>query len=1489
MFSENHPEQKQVFHSSAKYDINLEKLFSDTSGGFFLDSHNMQPTSNSGDTGAIEKIKGEEILYTNTRNDTGYRCVFSCSVHGKIVEVWAPSNPAFPGIIRVNGVVVLSSVDFELDYNINLQGDATDAVDHGEFTITDDIVPPYIFNVKDLQDSLISDPSKYFTAFDPKAYQINIQSALDIPVFWEMVNVGGGGGLPVGNYQYQMRYSSESGDRTNWSHPTPMIPIMESLSSDSREYPWVRTFGGAPNPSSPTSFAPKLKFRVTNLYDYEFIEIKRIPYNAGAGIEFTSNGTIVAKIGVAPGEISVREYIDPSDSNTDIALSAADEDRQLAHVKSAKSARFFSNKLVLQNVTLSSKELDLTFEEIDGQQGFPVIDKLYKAGHNDPWNHVYRKQYTHGEKFGFAVNVYDCVGNKGYAQKFDQLKNYQFPNRRDVISAETATYSFNGTVKAAATETGFVGQTHEVFDLLNRVYKPNNCDFKNIVEKGRIAGFTGTKTKTKINEECHESDAAIENHGAHVSGAGLVSVSYQPFSPVSKNDPDCRGHNYVVNPRVAIQDIILGGFAEDGNPKIKDYRPAGFAPDYYAMGMMIAGVDNFPDWAKAFSVVRTKPAGRVVCQGIGYYSLVNGEFKLIGNNSLGGKDSNRLWFYSPDIDHGIVSSETVNDMAANPSNYKMQFVSPLGFFSEWYGAESNLFANQRDRLVDMISYVRMLRDSDTSPEINPSESGNMGITGGDGYNYVAYDRYRNTTNTTTFFTGDPDGGNRLYNLNGIVRNSEGRGNFLNIELGSPVYGVTGTGGNAHANFDDDGLKNFTEPIYIVNIIRTGADVKDSDQQPYQQTTHYQKIESIIGKSTGLADQEFNLIDERWEDCIVANYTGANADRYIYIKLTNGEVKKWINVSYKTAFQKANIQADITAGIGDITGMYTHRDLEGNGRHFSIVFDQVGFYPPLDSLILVRYDKTAPIRVYGGDSFLGEAIFAPVDRAASAKEEAGEELLALGIGLPYKYFKINPRYYTVRKAGASLNTVQDSDYFSLGFIRQLCVMFTCESRACIHLAHNLDAPREYFPLTNYVIRPNRWEYEKTITDMSIYDAYVNDYGNDELGMWKWGGFRFLQTINPDYSCEPPAAFFSKPEFGFVEQLHYPTRAMWSLTRGINVQNAPGLKTFPANNSFDIDDKQGEIKFGWDDTTGRGENLYAFTESGICLLVTKKSILSDLGAGELGYMSADSFIGAQFWISKKVGMNDQLYRTAVEADVSISQENGNEVTAKALFFMSNKSAYRFMNNEVVDIRADYHSRLYPNLIQQIQPGFETRLSAAYDFYKKQYYVTIQGEGLDVTFVYSQKNGGWIGTNSFLFDSYTCIDNKMYGHRDMETYELNQGYQINGEPIEAMLFAGSAPESDKDKEFIRVRINSSAKPTRVDFYKTKAGVIQCSLDPSMGPYYLKNYRGYENYIGRIKSSVNSERPLFQGRLILLKIFHNLAEEFKIIDTTIQYKKIK
>ena len=158
---------------------------------------------------------------------------------------------------------------------------------------------------------------------------------------------------------------------------------------------------------------------------------------------------------------------------------------------------------------------------------------------------------------------------------------------------------------------------------------------------------------------------------------------------------------------------------------------------------------------------------------------------------------------------------------------------------------------------------------------------------------------------------------------------------------------------------------------------------------------------------------------------------------------------------------------------------------------------------------------------------------------------------------------------------------------------------------------------------------------------------------------------------------------------------------------------------------------------------------------------------------------------------------------------------------------------------------------------------------------------------TFVYSAVNKAWIGRYDYAFDQYLAIKNRTFAMRGLSTFEVNKGFEINGSDITGFVTHVSAKDQMDGKEFIRIRVASDKKPTRVEFLDAPEGAVLAALDPSIqGPLYLKDYRGFEQYIPRKQ---DADRQRIQDRLLIFKVIHDKPEHFKIIDTMIDYKVLK
>lgn len=1489
MKTEHHPKDAKSNWKGANVDIDPELSGADNDGEYY-DSKNGRISDSTGGKRSHVKIRGEEVEFPAQNIPGDWVCIGEKDINKNIVEIWVDRNGAEAPIIRIDGVIMGQSPDMPWLVDFPIQCDRNENCKGGEWYITDNNTTPMIFNIQDIIDSLTLDPDKYFTNFNPALYTVNLDAPLDIPVFTGLENVGGGGGLPIGSYQYSLRYVNDEGDRTNWGHQTPPIPVLQGSGTGSNQYPYTKSYGDSPDVTAPTSFGIKLKFRITNLVNYDFIEIRRVSYQAAGGLDFVPQGEVIAKLEVSPGEISVREFVDPIQSNVEDTLADGEGESELSFIEKAKAIRYHDKKIVLMNYSTASKETNLVFDEFNGKKIFPIVQKLGKAGHNDPVNHTYYKNYTGGERFSFAVNLFDALGGRGFAEDDAGIQNFQIPNRRAEADADSQLLSYFGTAEAANLQSA-VTQTHEIFDLEDAVSKTDKCGFQNILDDG-------SKSQGKVNSlGCPDS-----GHGLFVGGD---EIGYDPYRPTDQND-STGDHNYQVN------------FEADAGPVTRAYNPEGFAPNYYAHGVAIGGISNLPSWAKAFSVVRTAPAGRVVCQGIGSYALNQGDFNAAGNASAATKDQDKFWFFSPDIEAGIISQSVIDDISSNPQNYSVQVVSPLGFFSEVYSFEENSLLSARDRLVDMITYARVLHDEG---QINPGEDPGMGVGSG-GNRYVAYNKYRNSHAAGGGAFVGPDGGDTLISIDSIASVTEGRGVYYELSLAGNVYNAGGSGGTGNNDFDDAGLKDFTEPMYIINIVQDGKNVIDQNIDQYYGTGHYQKVESIIGQADGTPDQFFELVDERWEDCIPdLSSTGPRAadEVFVYLQDGAGNIEVFMDSTFLTAAQVTAILTDITtngfyaAALGnEVVGLYTHTN--AGDTAFTVEFNVPNFYPTVDQKILVRYDNRRPIRVFGGDSTVGEAIFSPIDREADASDNAEDTQFVFNIGFPFRKYEINPRQYIVART-TGINKIQDINKGSLGYIRQLCIMFACESRVAVHYAHNGATSDQYFPLTHYIMRPNRFDnssfatgvIEDIASDNNMFEDYFEDYPL-EYSIWKFGGLRFMQNINLDYAVRGPIEFLSKPDFGFEEENDFCTGVTWSLSRAINQQDSPGLKTFLSLNRFDLDDDDGEIKKAWDATTpGKGDNLYAICESGICLILTNKTILSSLEANDLSTLASDRFVGGQYWLDHEVGSSDEMWRGMGEGTMDIITEDG-RVKQEALYIPNNHSVYRLMSNVVKDIAKDtYFSRLNPVLIR-MRVGYLDRIAGGVNHNHNEYWLQLDPQRLpeflvegeterdsvdSETFVFAQDTNHWLGSFDYKFDTYLFSDNDMYGFRGLETYKLERGFEINGGPIEYSLITNYSPSPAVEKEYIRFEVmtgkRGEQKPSRIEFLDEDRDLV-CALDPGIqGPLYLKQYDGWGQQIPRKDLSVSATRDRVQARLLFCKVIHIFEEDFKVVETVLQYKPIK
>jgi hypothetical protein len=1508
MNQQHSPKDEKVFNKGINSDTNKEIL--GLGEGVYVDAVHLRNLSQDGSNSALKKVKGEVIHYPNYDNrcfletqgtlSTTYECMLTLEIDNHIIEVWASNDPSkYDPYMRVDGKVVLMSENFPVDLEHPLQYDKNENCVSGEFYITNNNTPPMVFSLKDLMENsgmigTVGCTQKYFADFNINEYTVNISASLHKPWFVKQDlsttgynQVFGAAGVPVGSYSYCYRFVSPDGDRTSWSPITEMIPVAQSIAAATADpyFPARRSYSKDSNIASPSPYGNHIRLRIENYNGFESIEIRRDSWYSSNPIGTAPVSEIIGLMLVDSG-VYAANILDKCGANEVEEVITLDEQlNQMTSIERAKSIRYFNDRLYLMNIGYASKDIEDKLEFVSGSDLVaPTIQKIFKVGHKSTFNGTHYKSNMRGDTVGFGVAVFDGNGNISYVKKIDGAESFDFPNRREEISNLTDLSSYYGTVKAA-TIGGDVSYTHEVFDHADAV------------------GRSGLLSANIM-------DGVPLN--------AMYPGNWEPFSPTSQTD-NSSDYGSLVNYQV-----------KNNGGSWQSYNPRCFGLDYYSMGIAFKGVLELPSWASGFSVVQTESVRKVVAQGLGFYRLQEAG-GIFGAN--GTKAVNKFFVYFPDLDEDTgISPDVVDELLTGIfDQYEVQLVSPMGYFSEIYSFDSGVL--QRDLQADMITYCRVLKDNG---EINPG--GIDGIANPSG-RYVGYGANKKNV-PPACFPSNGNGNNHfgIVNFNEITTSS-GIGKYFEVQLDESFYNYIGAGGPLDG--DNSIVQNWQEPVYAINLVKKNAEVIDSNTTQYKYTGHFIKKEALVAEGTG-ASITVPLVSERWEDCIprVSNHTNngySYLDRFVWVENAIGEKKRWLNVTFKTASQINDVVVDLAAnGVATITesitgaqfevyGIYRSNDeqvgIDNSQRGFNLVFESFTslpieyMVPQQGNKVYVKYDNRIPVRVFGGDTWINDSIWAVQDNEYNKKANPINDAndFRWNMPMPFNKYMLSPNIRIVKDAGntIALNRFQLESTFEFqrgavpSSIRQWVLMWSAETRINLSYAFNDESAKhstdQYFPLKNYVMRPNKWKDNKFANPgvpngVDVYndnhmkqDEYVDAYGAEYV-LWGFGGFRFRPQTNIDYSkTQNTLLLTTTPQIGFDEQTKFCTRILWSEKRPINAQYTPTVRTFPAGNSYDLSDDTGEIKFAWSAiSSDKGNNLYAFTDSGFALLLVDKRIIHEINASELATVGSD--IGGilnHLFLDKSVGMHDETWRSWAEY-------------SNMIFFHNGVSAYLCVDNQLQNITDNGWKEMY---LQRIAPyigsGYSTKMSGVYNVLHKEFLMNFdkslvpKDSKYNVTpqsLIYGVTQESVQSRLIYNFDKYLAIGNKTYGMKDSKTYELGVGNIYGRDNIESFVVGVSDQEIFYEKEFIRIRVNSNVKPERIEFFSSYEEYLNGSpssiVDANSSVVAIKDYFGYECYIPR-KSVPPHNRQ--QGRLVLFKIVNSENEDFTISSAVVQYKRLK
>lgn len=887
------------------------------------------------------------------------------------------------------------------------------------------------------------------------------------------------------------------------------------------------------------------------------------------------------------------------------------------------------------------------------------------------------------------------------------LQNYsevQFPERRTPIPVSEQ--AFSPTAQTISTNKSWnpagSGITDKVYELIDNL---------------KIQKDTDTRVRTILNL--------------------LDGNKYRPMTPTGRDD------GYVGGYMSGGGGVDFSGLGTeymataDGLP----YNTARHGTRKSTMGLKIAGIDitKLPEWVKAVSVVRTPPAGRVVCQGIAMYAL---NLQTSGSHPSLYKYLDRLWFYSPELDSTIGDKSSLFDaIKSNPTDYEIQLVSPVGFFTDVYSA--NYFSSGPiTSRIDMVSYAIMGGDGVHNMEpVGFDSAAQIGI----GEDRVTFGRFRNVYPT------HPQGAGLInddltfsiqsaYEPDLLSSNNESdksRTSYLELILSSNIYASSHVD---DVSGDDSTARAFHEPWYIVNIIQNGKHIPNNNINSYKHIGSYIKLTSPIGLGNGESTQSYELVDEREEDVLTL---GASATQYRYIWVDD---KPWLGVNNIASGTVDSYRADlgsmgyfIPSGGRTCYGMYlyTYSDLStGPSRVISFPYLEYpsgdSICPEVGAVIEVRYDPNASIDVFLGDTVVDDAIFAPIDVNVTRNSQGSG--VCINAPMPFYNFTFVSNY--VRPLYKTMVESSFTNYMQ--FIRQWVVSFGCESTVNLPFLY-----KDYFPNRNYVIRPAQYDEKDDSDSIETYyndhylwtSGYITDY-DDEYLRWGYGGFHIPGGANFDYQKSLHLRAFTRPTSGTQEQLSFMKRLHWSSE---SLVGYPSSRAFMPTNVYDLmNDKAQQISILYDVLSDKGNNLYVITDYGAGLILTDKKMLTDAGGNALTILTFDStLVQGELWLNPSIGCPKEFWRGKTEGNVKLP----NNIIAPVLIFPSYADIIMLNSNQFLAIADNNRQMIQERLAGVDTAGtvFSTLMHSVIDEYKNDLVFRIGAS----SFIFNFDQNNWVGS--------------------------------------------------------------------------------------------------------------------------------------------------
>lgn len=1450
---------------------------------------NMRLSSVTGNSGSMEKIGGQEVIYPPSQSeeplDTNYVCIGMIMAGKDLFSVHASPVQGYYPIIKINGVAMASSAVIPYTHDRPLQLRVLDRKQGPIVHPVDGNAPALFWDVEAIKAAYASGLQFYFE-------ELNIQSISAVPpgpTEWpehtDNPKIGAGVGAKPGQYAFWLRYYDRDGNRSNFGPPTPLISVAGvqapyySPNSGSHQYPGGQTTGGETAGADITSeYGIALKWQIDNQFDIAGWELIVAKFNEGQGLADPGETEVVARQDMVPGEFDFVEFVYPRDNNFTGTVPPDEAQQQFVNFTAPKAVEVIDNRVIYANFTLRNEVVQLEFQDVNGSKTFPFTSRVftrqydstthvisdYNDGFSDPVNNTYKKSAAHNERYSVGLMLWD--GSASRSSVVNVQDNVLLPERGRRKNGDSLKYS------------------------TDPIYRTNTeCQSNDPVSATFDAIVQGTVRK----EDSQYTNVVNGN-------------SYEPFRPKGPNDV-----NYVRYKQKPILARLLS--IDDGRVD----TGAIFAPQVHSLGVGIYGPSNLDQeapWCEVMSVMRTAPAGRVVASGMGVYS----QTALV-------KSSNTLRAYFPDLNSGVVPDAIRQDIEANPQRYRVK-LTPYGFYSEVYsysaspagiGSIEGLFGD----FLDFITYMDMQRDTgDNTPYgVNVGEPAmGIGLQPGasapfDMTNNVGWQAWRRRgSDLPTPSVGNPlwwmDQNNLeqgaaeipLTSFSSIV---SGRVSLNILQTDRTIYSPSQdlTSG---ATFDETNTRRYHGPVWIVDILRSDKTVPNLNVQQYLHTGTHIATDRTIGLFLPGQDPitSVEMFHARPYDAIPR--VPQQDIRYAYVRVQGQPDQRWMHgANFTNGVTFATIAAAIAqdgywvdAAGNRIYGIYGSDFNNNLAKHpiWFLTFESfLGLpVPPTGARIVVKYDNREPILSHGFDCTIAPTTWTAIDAPSNVTAP-----------MPYPGGVRASQYILPKNPilGGS-NSFEYPFYFNTRSIRQWAVMGHVVTRTPQFMNTGGGNEIRYsFPRTHYIIRPTNPASLNSGTESGLDPTYDFDYPG-EAGWFDYGGFRTENTYNYDYSKQPNVSGTGVPLNGQNPRTLLPTGHIASLPYNPLSSDSPGLRTFTFDNLFIVDEAMGEVKMIAAIDQGGRQALWGHTEKGYYNIPYNAQMLTDAEGNVIATQSVGTFWPRrENWITRDDhGMPDEFWRMAVKMNIPIGTQNVDTVA-----WVDRNSVYMLSGAVATDIAVNkIRSVLLPTL--SITPGDgRPGYSAVYNKKNEELWITMLADGrrpgdtgpifwLPRMYVFDVGKKQWAGEFSYSLQQYCSTSDGVVGATGLTIYKLDTGLSINDNPVEGWIETAFAPFPQLQCELVAWRVNPD-QPDELRVYDREGNImltanalLQDAADPGTGQFWVMEIDGWQQMMNSVDAlyalQFGTEQQPPQSTSFKLRWYFNQLKKQRITFGSVQ-----